>query len=160
MSIHEFKMNTMGVQFRNEQFLSWSRPHKGLRWGIRLYAAAGNPRRTPSRAKRAIYGWILTNPTKIYNAWWNNIDELICLSANSAKWRWCVKNITWVFCDISASALRVGVLTSNRCLTNWIFKLFLLQLASKKNQFEINVFPNTSPKSGKTVCIKNLLLGK
>ena len=25
-----------------------------------LYAAAGNPRRTPSRAKRAIYGWTLT----------------------------------------------------------------------------------------------------
>ena len=25
--------------------------------GVRLYAAAGNPRRTPSRTKRAIYGW-------------------------------------------------------------------------------------------------------
>jgi len=27
--------------------------------GVRLYAAAGNPRRTPSRTKRAIYGWTL-----------------------------------------------------------------------------------------------------
>jgi len=26
-----------------------------------LYAKAENPRRTPSRAKRAIYGWALTN---------------------------------------------------------------------------------------------------
>ena len=25
--------------------------------GVRLYAAAGNPRRTPSRTKMAIYGW-------------------------------------------------------------------------------------------------------
>jgi hypothetical protein len=28
--------------------------------GVRLYAAAGNPRRTPRRTKRAIYGWKLT----------------------------------------------------------------------------------------------------
>jgi len=57
MSIHEFKMNTKGVQFRNEQFLFWSRPHKGFavrRTSVRLTA---NPRRTPSRTKRAIYGW-------------------------------------------------------------------------------------------------------
>jgi hypothetical protein len=27
--------------------------------GVRLYAAAENPRGTPSRAKRAIYGWTL-----------------------------------------------------------------------------------------------------
>jgi len=26
-----------------------------------LYAAAGNPRRTPLSGKRAIYGWTLTN---------------------------------------------------------------------------------------------------
>jgi hypothetical protein len=25
--------------------------------GLRMYAAAGNPRRTPRRTKRAIYGW-------------------------------------------------------------------------------------------------------
>jgi len=60
MLIHESKMNTMGVQFRNELFLCWSRPHKDLQWGVRLYAAAGNPRRTAIRAKRAIYGWTLT----------------------------------------------------------------------------------------------------
>ena len=30
--------------------------------GVRLYAAAGNPRRTPSKAKRAIYGWTLVKP--------------------------------------------------------------------------------------------------
>ena len=44
-------MNTMGVQFRNEQFLFWSRPHKGFRWGVRLYAAAGlftSRRRNPA----------------------------------------------------------------------------------------------------------------
>jgi len=52
-------MNKMGAQFRNEEFLFWSRPHKGFRWGVRLYAAAGNPRRTPSRTKIAIYGWTL-----------------------------------------------------------------------------------------------------
>ncbi len=40
----------MGVQFRNEQFLTWSRPHKGLWWGVRLYAAAGNPRPPARRA--------------------------------------------------------------------------------------------------------------
>jgi len=28
--------------------------------GVRLYAATGNPRRTPIRAKRAISGWKLT----------------------------------------------------------------------------------------------------
>jgi hypothetical protein len=55
-------MNTKGVQFRNEQFLFWSRPHKGFAvpangTGRRTYAAAGNPRRTPSRTKRTIYGW-------------------------------------------------------------------------------------------------------
>ena len=27
--------------------------------GVRLYVEGGNPRRTPSRAKRAIYGWTL-----------------------------------------------------------------------------------------------------
>jgi hypothetical protein len=35
-------------------------PRKAGQEGVRLYAAAGNPRRTPSRAKRAIYGWTLT----------------------------------------------------------------------------------------------------
>ena len=34
-------------------------PRKAGQEGVRLYAAAGDPRRTPSRAKRAIYGWIL-----------------------------------------------------------------------------------------------------
>jgi len=33
-----------------------------------LYAAAGNPRRTQVRAKRAIYGWKLSNP-------WNTDDR-------------------------------------------------------------------------------------
>jgi len=34
-----------------------------------LYAVAENPRRTPSRAKRAIYGWALDNSSlnKRYN---------------------------------------------------------------------------------------------
>jgi len=35
-------------------------PRKAGQEGVRLYAAAGNPRRTPIRTKRAIYGWTLT----------------------------------------------------------------------------------------------------
>jgi len=35
-------------------------PRKAGQEGVRLYAAAGNPRRTPSRTKMAIYGWTLT----------------------------------------------------------------------------------------------------
>ena len=36
--------------------------------GVRLYASAENPRRTPSRAKKAIYGWTLTKEVKKNNA--------------------------------------------------------------------------------------------
>ena len=32
---------------------------------MRRYAAAGNPRRTPGRPKRAIYGWTRTNPLEV-----------------------------------------------------------------------------------------------
>jgi len=31
-----------------------------------LYAAAGNPRRTQIRAKRAIYGWKIFNPLNLH----------------------------------------------------------------------------------------------
>ena len=59
----------MRFQFINEQFLFGSRPHKGFRSpqtlrdrkALPLYAAAGNPRRTQIRAKKAIYGWKLIN---------------------------------------------------------------------------------------------------
>jgi len=39
--------------------------------GVRLYAAAGNPRRTPSRAKRAIYGWTLVNIQGTWHQSWH-----------------------------------------------------------------------------------------
>jgi hypothetical protein len=40
-------------------------PRKAGQEGVRLYAAAGNPRRTPSRAKRAIYGWTIVRTFSI-----------------------------------------------------------------------------------------------
>ena len=52
---------------RNEQFFSDQGrtrvcgPRMAGQEGVRLYAATGNPRRTLSRTKRAIYGWTLTN---------------------------------------------------------------------------------------------------
>jgi hypothetical protein len=39
-------------------------PRKAGQEGVRLYAAAGNPRRTPIRTKMAIYGWALINRLK------------------------------------------------------------------------------------------------
>ena len=40
-------------------------PRKAGQEGVRLYVAAGNPRRTPSRTKRAIYGWTLDERSKL-----------------------------------------------------------------------------------------------
>jgi len=44
---YDFKMNTKCVQFRNELFLFWSRPHKGL-WSPH----SGTGRRTFIRRSR------------------------------------------------------------------------------------------------------------